>query len=1278
MTSGDQGIMATRKSTGKPSRSASARSAAAQVKPVRTAKPNSAPREEAPQQSEEEIYPIAAIGASAGGLEAFTRLIGALPADAQLTFILLQHLSPNHESMLQALIAKVTPLPVVEARDGEELRHGTVYVMPPNVVMTLDGDRLKLRPRPESGHNMPIDVFFRSLSVNQPHRAIAIILSGAGTDGALGLQEVKAAGGITFAQEARSAKFDGMPLAAASTGSVDFVLPPEQIAAELARICHQYRHKFEAKGGLAGLEVGQLGTIFAMLRRAHGVDFTQYKQNTIQRRILRRMLLERIETLAGYVEFLRQNPAEVHALYQDLLIKVTGFFRDPEAFEVLKHTIFPAILKNRPTDGTVRIWVPGCATGEEVYSLAITLLECMGDMSSNIPVQIFATDISEESLARARLGLYVENIALDVSPERLRRFFTRTDTHYQISKHIRDMCVFARHDLTQDHPFSRIDLISCRNLLIYLDLFLQKKVFPVFHYALKPGCYLMLGTSETVGSFTDLFALEDRRYKIYVKKVAAVRFHLPAGPGSLYNDRAEPAKRAGDQAWSGLEVQKEADRLLLANYAPPGAVVNSDMDILQFRGQTGPYLEPAPGQASLNLLKMVRSPLLLATRRAVDAAKRTRKPARSELVRFEIEGKRRMVEVEAVPLAVPSSPSEDYFVVLFREAEPGPAATAKAGKGQLKDEKESKALRKELESTKEYLQSIIEEQEATNEELKSANEEILSSNEELQSINEELETAKEELQSTNEELTTLNEELLNRNLELNQVNNDMSNLFSSVHVPIVMLGRDLRIRRFTPMAEKMLKLLTTDLGRPFGDIKALASLDHAEPQILEVIDTMTVREMDVKDEQGRWYSLRIRPYRTHDNKIDGAVLVFIDIDTLKHGMAALEEANDYAEAIIRTVPHPMVVLERDGRIKTANAAFLEAAGQERDDVLGRPLAEIEIGGAPIPGLRDLLARNGEWVRTVKDVEVEVPRPEGPRTLLLNAGMVRLAADDRSFLLLAAEDITARKASEREVRRLNGELEDRIRQVSSANRSLEREVTDRQRAEEGLREIVKDLEAFSFSVSHDLRAPLRSIQGVAEALREDYADRLDETGRDYARRIVEATQRLDRLLRDLLTYSRVGREEAEVRACSIDAAVRIALDHLAPAVRAREAKVDVSAPLGEVLAVRSLLEMAIVNLLSNALKFTAEGVKPQVHIGAETRGSFRRIWIEDNGIGIPPADRERVFRPFERLHGMEKYPGTGIGLAIVRKGVETQGGQAGVEERPGGGSRFWIELPGGTA
>jgi PAS domain S-box-containing protein len=408
------------------------------------------------------------------------------------------------------------------------------------------------------------------------------------------------------------------------------------------------------------------------------------------------------------------------------------------------------------------------------------------------------------------------------------------------------------------------------------------------------------------------------------------------------------------------------------------------------------------------------------------------------------------------------------------------------------------------------------------------------------------------------------------------------------------------------------------------------------------------------------------------------VLVFVDIDTLKHGLAALELANDFAESIVRAMPLPMVVLEEDGRIKTVNAAFLEAGGLERAEVVGRPVIEVGFARARIPGLRELLTRNGDWTRTVKDAEAEIPRPEGPRTLLLNSGLVRLTSEDRAFLLVSLEDITARKASEREVQRLNAELEERIRQVTSANRSLEREVADRQRAEEGLRESIKDLEAFSFSVSHDLRAPLRSIQGVAEALREDYADRLDETGRDYARRIVDAAQRLDRLLQDLLAYSRVGRGEAEARLCSLDSAVRIALDHMKPLVRSSGAKVELASPLGEVLSVRSLLEIAIANLLSNALKFTAAGVKPVVRVGAEARGSFRRLWIEDNGIGIPPDEQERVFRPFERLHGIEKYPGNGIGLAIVRKSIESQGGMAGVEARPGGGSRFWIELPGGTA
>ncbi|HKP96932.1 MAG TPA: chemotaxis protein CheB [Fibrobacteria bacterium] len=1223
-----------------------------------------------------ETLPIAAIGASAGGLDAFRRLLGALPADAKLSFVIIQHLSPNHESILPEILTKFTSLPVQEVRNGMALAGGAIYVMPPNCTMTLEQNRLRLQERAGSARHMPVDVFFRSMSLDQPQRAIAIILSGAGADGTLGLQEVKAVGGITFAQDDKSAKFDAMPRSAIASGAVDFVLSPEEIAAELARICRQTHRKTYPGETEAPSDDSHIDSIFTLLRRNSGVDFTQYKQTTIKRRIMRRMLLQRIESIPEYVDRLRKNPGEVQALYQDILIKVTSFFRDPESFEALKRSVFPEILKERPVEATVRIWVPGCATGEEVYSLAISLLECVGDMAVNTPIQIFATDISDEALAKARSGLYVENISLDVAPERLRRFFVRVDNRYQISKQIRDMCVFARHDITQDHPFSRIDLISCRNLLIYLDLPLQKKVIPIFHYALKPDGHLMLGTSETVGSFTDLFTLADKKDKIYRKKAAFQRFHLPMGVSFPLPDRIEPAKRTAEQAWSGAEVQKEADRLVLSSFAPPGVVVNADMDIIQFRGQTGPFLEPAPGQASLNFLKMLLPPLLLNARKTLDKVRKSRSAARSEGIPFKHEGKARCVEIEAVPLPSSSNNLDAYFLVLFRE-QPAPAdSSAPASqKGLRKEESRAAKLRGELEAAKEYLQTIIEEQEATNEELKSANEEILSSNEELQSINEELETAKEELQSTNEELTTLNEELQNRNLELNQVNNDMTNLLGSVNVPIVMLGNDLRIRRFTPMAEKVLKLIAADVGRPFGDIKTFSSLSNVEQDILEVIDSVSVREMEVRDDKGCWYSLRIRPYRTSENKIDGAVLVFIDIDTLKTGMGLLQEAHTYAESIVQTVRHPMVVLEREGVIKTANRAYQETFGQAHIEVVGRSIQDLGYGKTPIPGLRELLADEGVWNRTVRDREVEIGSGETRCTLMLNSGIVRSESEKFRYLLLSMEDITARKRSENEVLRLNGELESRIRDLTGTNSRLEEEVGERQQAEENLLASVAELESFSYSVSHDLRAPLRAMQGVAEALQEDYRDRLDEIGRDYTQRIVAAAHRMDTLILDLLNYSRLGKAESDPQMLSLDQVAASVLAQLEKEIRDGGAAVDVRSPLGEVRSNRTLVEKALLNLVSNGIKFNVPGSSPRVTIRPEKRDGALRLWVEDNGIGIDPEHHDRIFRLFERLNGMERYPGTGIGLAIVRKSIESLGGRVGVESQPGKGSRFWFELPG---
>ena len=837
------------------------------------------------------------IGISAGGLEALSSLLATLPGDSGMAFVVVPHLPPDEPSLLVDLLAKETPIPVVVATDGALLERDRIYVLPPNHTVAYAEGRLHLALRVRSAHPTPIDGFLRSLAIGKRSRAVGVILSGTGSDGALGIQAVKAAGGITFAQDPRSARFDGMPLAAVGTGAVDFMLPPEQIGTELGGVAGRLHLAYQPPPATpAPADDEDLRRVFAVLRAAHEVDFTLYRHTTIKRRIARRMVLNRVPTLHEYLGLLKERPLEVEALYADILIKVTHFFRDPETFEALARHVFPALLAARGPDSPIRIWVPGCSTGEEVYSIAIALLEAMGEDQPQVPFQIFATDVSEAALETARAGAYIENIAMDVSAERLRRFFTRSGKLFQIHKSIRAMCVFARQNLTRDPPFSRLDLVSCRNVLIYLQPVLQKRVIPIFHYALKPGGYLVLGTSETIGGLSEIFSVADKTSRIYAKvpAPASLGFELlgregGARPGSggggrrpLLRDR-EPAARGATVA----EAQREADRLALSRYAPPGVLVDDELQIVQFRGHTGHYLEPAPGEASLNLLKMAREALAHELRTAMHRARRTDRPVRTEAVRLRDDGQERSVALEVIPFQSGAEP-ERWFLVFFHAAggdsvaaeAPAPARSRRAA-----EEPRVAKLERELSAARDYLQVTIEEQEATNEELQSANEELLSSNEELQSINEELETAKEELQSTNEELTTLNEELGSRNVELNRLNNDLVNLLASVNIPIVMVSADARIRRFTPQAQRVLNLIPGDVGRPIGDLNPRIDAPDLEQLIAEVIDTVSIRERDVQDREGRWYSMRIRPYRTTDNKIDGAVILLVDIDRIRRGLA---------------------------------------------------------------------------------------------------------------------------------------------------------------------------------------------------------------------------------------------------------------------------------------------------------------------------------------------------------------------------------------------------------
>lgn len=842
------------------------------------------------QQQADKIaaFPVVGVGASAGGLEAFIELLKHLPDDPGLCFLFVQHIEPTHKSSLVEVLSRVTPLGVEEAVEGTVVQVNRIYIIPPGRIMAMSNGVLTLLPRPLRGQQMPADHLFRSLAASQGARAIGVILSGGGTDGSLGFQAIKGEGGITFAQDEKTARNDSMPRSAIAAGWVDYVLPPAQIAAELLRIArHPYARLVAPEQGLQD-NVEFLNQVIGLIRTSTEVDFTHYKRTTIQRRIQRRMALRGTERQEDYLRQLQEDPAELHNLYQDFLIRVTQFFRDPEAFEALKEKVYPTLVQGRAPDRPIRIWVAGCATGEEVYSLAITLLEYLGSRSEALPIKILATDLNEIALERARAGFYVDNIEMDVSSERLRRFFIRIDGHYQISKSVRDLCVFSRHNMSSDPPFSHLDLITCRNVLIYMDAPLQRRVLPILHYALNPEGCLFLGSSESIGSFGDLFLPVDQKHRLFRKK--AVSISVPLDFNS-YVSTDGGARRLGREEspplWSALDVQREADRIVLNRYAPVGVVIDETMTVLQFRGRTSAYLEPAPGMASLDLMRMLRDGLLAEVRSAVSQAKAEHVPASRDCICLPEDGTTRTVKVEVVPFKVPPS-GVRFFLVLFQDVH-GDAVSAPSPTAAEKPAvvPQVSQLQQELTALREYLQSVIEEQESTNEELKSANEEILSANEELQSTNEELQTAKEEAQSANEELATVNEELRHRNAELARVNNDLINLLSGVNIPIVMVSRDLRIRRFTPLAEKVFNLIPTDMGRPISDIKPNLQVPDLAALIDGVITSLAPHESEVQDRDSHWFSLRIRPYVTLDNKIDGASVVLLDIDSIKRALEQL-------------------------------------------------------------------------------------------------------------------------------------------------------------------------------------------------------------------------------------------------------------------------------------------------------------------------------------------------------------------------------------------------------
>ena len=1010
-------------------------------------------------------FPVVGIGASAGGLDAFTQLLKRLPVDTGLGFVLVQHLDPQHASALTEILARATTMPVHEATNNLRIQPNHVYVIPPNTRLGMARGVLKLQPRtPSRVAPHPIDFFLEALAQDQHERAIGVILSGTATDGTLGLEAIKAEGGITFAQDG-SARYDSMPRSAIGAGCVDFVLSPEGIAKELVRIArHPYvaglaseprpprspaggttdpEQALPARGGgrRAGKVPGSAPAresagpdekagyqkVLLLLRNHTGVDFSHYKTATLHRRIKRRTVLNRQDTLAHYADFLRGNTKELDALYSDSLISVTSFFRNAEAFDLLRYKVFPALLQ-QPSDEPLRVWVLGCSTGQEAYSIAMTFAEAAEKFPRARNLQVFATDLNEANLEKARHGLYAKNIALDVSPARLRRFFTEEEGGYRVIKPLREQVVFARQNVISDPPFSRMHLISCRNLMIYLEPGLQRKVLPTFHYALKPDGFLFLGSSESIGTFSHLFKPVDKKQKIFSKKPApTLTFHLPVRPTA--GGRASPGQRpraalalaGGPDAFRGeLHAEREADRVTLNQFAPPSVLIDAGRQILQFRGPTGAYLEPPTGKASFDLLKMAREDLLLPLRATLNRAMKENRAARTENVPFLQNGKPRRVNLEVVPL---KNLKESRYLVLFEDADrrgdPGSREPDQAPRplGKREESRRISGLERDLGETRDYLQSIQEQQEAANEELQAANEEGQSANEELQSLNEELETSKEELESTNEELTTVNEEMVSRNSELNRLNSDLTNFQASTQLVIVLLGRDQTVRRFSTQAGKQFHLLASDIGRPIGSLRHNLNLPDLEEFIAEVITNVRELQREVLDQEGRWYSLRVRPYVNLETKVDGAVLVLMDIDDLKRTERLITAAHEHAEAIIRTVPTPLAILTADLRLQSANPAFFRTFKILPSVAKGRSFFELAGRAWNLPALRRLLRAVIPRNRFFDGFEFTHHFTGiGRRNLLLNARRLDEHGGEPKEILLGLQDVTAVVEFETNLRR----------------------------------------------------------------------------------------------------------------------------------------------------------------------------------------------------------------------------------------------------------------------
>lgn len=1192
------------------------------------------PGSQKPEETQSDtLVPIVGIGASAGGLEAFEQFFHAVPSDSGIAFILVPHLDPDHESLLVDILGRATSMPVLQAEDLMQIDPDHVYIIPPNREMTVFHQKIHLNiPETHKSQRMKIDLFFRSLAEDQEEKAIGIILSGTGTDGTQGLRAIQGSGGITFVQEPGTAKYDGMPTSAISNGYATFILPieemPAQIISSVKTLTRERKQFHPAPEDVIPPDLkGSISRILQIIRSRTGHDFSQYKKSTISRRITRRMAVHMIEETGLYARYLNDHPEEVQILFRELLINVTSFFRDPEVFDLLKTTVLPDLLGRKDDHEPFRVWVPGCATGEEAYSLAIIIREILEALEKDCKVQIYSTDIAEDVIAFARKGLYPLNIVSGVSADRLKKYFIREDNGFRVKKEIREMVIYATQNLIKDPPFTHLDLLSCRNLLIYFESELQERLIPAFHYALRPGGILILSSSESIGSFPDLFKPLNRKWKIYTASGVRTGVQAMMQPPTHWKDTHQaPVVLPIPPRISETNVADLMRQHLLQTYAPPSVVTDEFGTIMFVYGDTGKFLRPAQGQATLSVVEMAREGLQLDLRTAIFSARTKKKAVSYKSLQVQTNGGFENVDLEVRPITISQTGHEGLIISFLLSSDQTPGERKIQGKKsrhRAVNPDVVENLEQELQYTKENLQATIEEMQAANEELKSTNEELQSTNEELQSANEEMETSKEEIQSVNEEMMTVNAELQSKIRQLTGIQNDMKNLLSSTGVATIFLDSTLQIRWFTPEAGNLYKIIPSDIGRPLADIKSVMEDDDMIEDARQVLDTLIPIEKEIQTIQNAWYLARIVPYRTLENVIDGVVLSCVDISTRKSAEEEVIRTREYAMSIVNTVREPLLILDHDLMIISANNSFYRTFIANDEDIEGVHLTKAVGGRWNDPYLISRLNTILPDKTSFEDLELHYSLEYGDQTLILNARVIYGKNGVQDLILLAIED-----------------------------------ASELFRAKQAIFEANRKLKLLSGLTRHDIINHISAIVLTLDILDNE---KDPEVLRQRVREISDICMKMEATIGFTREYEDFGTVSSGWQ--PIHPAIESAISEVTHA----GVIIEEGIPRDVEVYSEPMLRKVFATLIENAVR---HGEKlTQIRFSAREADTVFIITCEDDGVGVPEESKELIFN-----HGYGSH--TGIGLFLAREILSITDLKIMECGIPGEGARFEISIPAG--